>query len=69
LAETAPLPGFVLVAHAQRVGADTLHKLARLPDTPATEYRQWGQSIRHGLLPATDEDYAVVRTLLGGPLP
>lgn len=64
LAETAPLPGFVLVVNAQRVDADTLNKLSRLLDTPATEYRQWGDNLGHGLLPAADTDYDPVRALM-----
>lgn len=64
LAETAPLPGFVLVADAQRVDADTLNKLSRLLDTPATQYRQWGDNLGHGLLPAADTDYEPVRALM-----
>ena len=64
LASTEPLPGLVLVAHAQRVGANTLARLARLADTPTTEYSQWGASIHHGLLPVTDADYAPVRELM-----
>lgn len=64
LARTEPLPGFALVAHVQRVGADALALLARLPDTPAAEYSQWGSGIRHGLLPGTDADYAPVRELM-----
>lgn len=64
LASTGDLPGFVLVAHAPRVGVDTLARLARLPDTPATEYSQWGGHIRHGLISVTDADYAPVRELM-----
>ncbi|MDP1895859.1 MAG: PhnD/SsuA/transferrin family substrate-binding protein [Hydrogenophaga sp.] len=69
LARTEPLPGFALVAHAQRVGADALALLARLPDTPAAEYSQWGATIRHGLLPVTDADYAPVRGLMKAQRP
>ena len=65
LATTVPLPGFVLVAHAQRVDAPTLDRLARLPHAPVAEYSQWGAGIRHGLLPAADADYAAVRVLHG----
>ena len=64
LASTQDLPGFALVAHAQRVDAVTLARLARLPDTPAAEYSQWGATIRHGVLPVTDADYAPVRELM-----
>lgn len=69
LASTRELPGFVLVAHAPRVGGDTLARLARLPDTPATEYSQWGGHIRNGLLPATDADYDPVRALMKAQRP
>lgn len=69
LASTPPLPGFVLVAHALRVDAPTLAKLARLPDAPAADYSQWGASLRHGLLPAADADYAPVRTLMKAQQP
>ena len=69
LARTEPLPGFVLVAHAQRVDRETLALLARLPDTPAAEYSHWGATIRHGLLPATDADYAPVRELMKAQQP
>ncbi|MDP2416416.1 MAG: PhnD/SsuA/transferrin family substrate-binding protein [Hydrogenophaga sp.] len=64
LASTLPLPGFVLVAHAQRVDAATLAKLARLPDTRAAEYQQWGANFGHGLVPASDADFAPVRAFI-----
>jgi phosphonate transport system substrate-binding protein len=69
LASTEPLPGFVLVAHAQRVDAETLARLAQLPNTPATEYSRWGATIRHGLMPATDADYTPVRDLMKAQQP
>jgi len=69
LARTEPLPGFALVVHAQRVDADTRVLLARLLDTPAAEYSQWGATIRHGLLPVTDADYAPVRDLMKAQRP
>lgn len=69
LASTQELPGFVLVAHARRVDADTLARLARLPDIPPSEYSQWGATIRHGVLLTTDADYAPVRDLMKDLLP
>jgi len=69
LASTGPLPGFVLVAHAQRVDAETLARLAHLSDLPVTEYGQWGISIRHGLMPVTDADYTPVRDLMKAQQP
>jgi hypothetical protein len=59
----------VLVAHAQRVDAETLARLAQLPNTPATEYSRWGATIRHGLMPATDADYTPVRDLMKAQQP
>lgn len=69
LASTPPLPGFVLVAHAQRVEGHTLAKLARLPDARVAEYRQWGANFGHGLVPASDADYAPMRAFMNSQQP
>ena len=60
LAETRPLPSFALVGIRDA--------LARLdPSGKDREMLQgWGDNIRHGAVPARDEDYAPVRELLGG---
>ena len=64
LAETAPLPGFALIAHGERLGAARIEAIrqAFLRAEPA-QRAGWGENIRHGAVPAADSDYAAVREL------
>lgn len=72
LAETAPLPSFALIANGKtlkpEIRAAIRAALAGLD--PAGKDKDmlalWGDNIRHGAVPATDQDYAPVRALLGG---
>jgi len=72
LAETRPLPSFALVGNAGTLSAEDMdavrEALARLePSGKDREMLQvWGDNIRHGAVPARDEDYTPVRDLLGG---
>lgn len=72
LAETRPLPSFALVGNARTLGVEDMDgirdALASLdPSGKDREMLQgWGDNIRHGAVPARDEDYAPVRDLLGG---
>lgn len=76
LAETKPLPGFVLVANrqtltAQRIDAIRNALLALDPEgADRDRLSTWGDSIRNGAVSAADHDYQVVRDLLGSqPIP
>lgn len=64
VARTDPLPGFVLVGHAGLLSQRAMAQLAKLPDTPASEYSKWGGVLRHGLVPASDADFDVVRSIV-----
>lgn len=72
LAETRPLPSFALVGNSGTLSAGDMDgirdALARLdPSGKDREMLQgWGDNIRHGAVPARDEDYVPVRELLGG---
>lgn len=64
LAATDPIPGFVLVADADRFGAVRVERLrADLLATPASIFAAWGASIRNGMEAAADADYDGVRRL------
>lgn len=64
VAESAPLPGFALVANTKTVSAE---RMAQLRDTligvdPGLA-REWGDNIRHGAIAAFDADYDGLRRL------
>ncbi|MER2604772.1 MAG: PhnD/SsuA/transferrin family substrate-binding protein [Siculibacillus sp.] len=64
LAATDPIPGFVLVAATDRLGAARVDRLrADLLATPASTFAAWGASIRNGMEAALDADYDGVRRL------
>lgn len=71
LDKTKPLPAFALVANARTLTPETMHAIARaLTDLDvhgqdAYLVQDWGEHIRYGVVPATDEVYDVVRSLLG----
>ncbi len=65
LARTEPLPGFALIANRATLGGERVERLRRhLLAMPETEYRKWGEPIRHGMKPAVDAEYAAFRGLL-----
>jgi phosphonate transport system substrate-binding protein len=72
LAETRPLPSFALVGNAETLTAGDMavirDAMSRLDPAGSDRnmVRGWGDNIRHGAVPARDEDYAPVRDLLGG---
>jgi phosphonate transport system substrate-binding protein len=64
LARTDPLPGFALVANRATLTATEIARLRQfLLQTPAVEFQSWGESLRHGIQPALDHEYDVVRSL------
>jgi phosphonate transport system substrate-binding protein len=71
VAETPPLPGFALVANAGALASELRARLrqeliALDPDgKDKALLTSWGDNIRHGAIIAADEDYKVVRDLLG----
>lgn len=71
LAETAPLPSFALIANGKTLKPETQaiirEALANLEPTGKDNamLAAWGDNIRHGSVPAKDEDYEPVRSLLG----
>ena len=75
LAESSPKPGFVLVANARTLDAETIRVIreAMLRLTPRTRpehakiTRTWGPGMRHGAVPAKDSDFNVIRRQLGQP--
>jgi phosphonate transport system substrate-binding protein len=74
VADSAPLPGFVLVANARTVAADlrrrlgealgALRPLERAADAALTH--DWGKNVRYGAVAAADADFAGVRAALRG---
>lgn len=63
LAETAPLPGFALVANAATVSPERISQLRKLLlDADAATRSGWGIA-RHGVTPAKDSDFDAVRRL------
>jgi ABC-type phosphate/phosphonate transport system substrate-binding protein len=72
LAYMGPLPSFALVGNAGTLSAEDMDgirdALARLDPSGKDRgmLQGWGDNIRHGAVPARDEDYAPARDLLGG---
>lgn len=65
VAETAPLPGFALVANALTVSPERISQIRKLLLDADTATRSgWGVA-RHGVTPAKDSDYDAVRRLRG----
>ncbi len=65
VAETAPLPGFALVANAATVSPERISQIRKLLlDADAATRSDWGIA-RHGVTPAKDSDYDAVRRLRG----
>lgn len=64
VAESAPLPGFALVANAKTVSKE---RMAQLRDSlvaiDAETAKGWGDNIRHGAVAAFDGDYDSLRRL------
>ncbi len=71
LGETAPLPPFALIANSKTLKPETRAIIRSVLATlepagkDAARLASWGDNIRHGAVPAKDEDYAPVRALLG----
>lgn len=64
LAETAPLPGLALVANGDTLSPERIAKIRQaLLDADPTVREQWGENVRYGVIPASDEDYAGARQL------
>jgi len=70
LAESDPLPGFLLVANPRTTSRAQRERIrqelvALDPADPADRARlaQWGEAIRHGAVPVDDASYAPVRRL------
>lgn len=69
LAETEPLPGFLLIANGKTLNTnqiETIRKaLLQLKPLSNPIHRQltssWGREIRHGVVPITEEDYDIIR--------
>lgn len=65
VAETAPLPGFALVANAATVSPERISQIRKLLlEADAPTRSGWGIA-RHGAIPAKDSDYDAVRRLRG----
>ncbi len=71
IAETAPLPGFSLIANNQRLSPELIGRIRQLIVTaPAAQRSNWGDNIRHGATTAADADYDPIRRLNpGAPIP
>jgi phosphonate transport system substrate-binding protein len=71
VAETAPMPGFGLVANTATMSDSTMKSLRdlliALEPTAADKdmLATWGENIRNGAVAASDKDYDVVRKLKG----
>lgn len=70
LAETPPFPGFGLIGNQKTLSPETLsairQAMVRLdPDKDKAMLDQWGRSIHHGAVEATDADYDNVRRYKG----
>lgn len=64
IAETAPLPGFALVANAGTVKGERIAQIQKLLESADAATRNaWGDNIRHGAVAARDADYDAVRKL------
>lgn len=72
VAETQPLPGFVLAGNAQTLPAKVLQNIAAAllklqPLSNASDAaitRRWGSNVRYGSVPADDADFAAIRDKL-----
>lgn len=71
LDESPSFPGFALVAHGGRIDAAQRRRIIQaLQSADETLRRSFGESIRHGVAPADDADYAPVRRFLpAAPIP
>lgn len=71
IAETPPLPSFALIANTKTLSADLMSRLRReliALDPHGKDQAMlatWSDSIRHGAVVAADQDFQVVRELLG----
>lgn len=64
VAESAPLPGFALVANAKTVSAERMAQLRdALVGVDGDTAKGWGDNIRHGAVAAFDGDYDGLRRL------
>lgn len=64
VAETAPLPGFALIANARKLKGERIAEIQKVLMAADAESRsQWGDNIRYGVVPARDGDYDAVRKL------
>jgi len=64
IAESAPLPGFALVANAKTVSKERMDKLRdALVSAEGDTLKGWGDNIRFGAVPAFDGDYDGLRRL------
>lgn len=66
IAESPPLPSFALIANGKRLSAVRIAEIrAALVGGDPGRRVTWGDSIRHGAVPASDKDYDAVRGLRG----
>lgn len=64
VAESAPLPGFALVANAKTVSKERMNQLRdALVGMDTETAKSWGDNIRHGAVAAFDGDYDALRRL------
>lgn len=64
IAESPPLPAFTLVANSARLSPERIAAIREaLVGADAAQRAPWGDSIRHGTVPAADKDYDAVRKL------
>lgn len=69
LDETPPIPGFALVANQKTMNkaqiAQIQQALLKLdPSKDKAVLAEWGEDIQNGVVPAHDNDYAAIRTLI-----
>lgn len=64
IAESPALPSFALIANSDRLSPERIAaiRMALVGATPA-QRAAWGDSMRHGAVPATDGDFDAVRLL------
>lgn len=64
LMETAPLPGFALIANATKLKGERMGQIQKALMSVDAEVRsQWGDNIRYGVVLARDDDYDALRKL------
>lgn len=64
VAESPPLTSFALVANGERLSPERIAALrAALIGAEPAQRATWGDNIRHGAVPAADQDYDAVRKL------